>query len=141
MSRKEPTLKAKLAAAVRELLGIPFEHAQLMTEDQMLSLIQWDHILYHSQNRDDPDVDSHWNLDPLTIKGHRIKTAKKDVPQIAKTKRIAKDTEEFRRRLLTPRDERPPKQSRWGKRPFPQRRKKDHDKRRHHHTGPDEQDR
>ena len=119
MSRKDPTLTAKLAAALRELLQIPHEHAKLMTEDQIISLVQWHHIEYHATGG---TVD-HWNLDPLTIRGHRARTAKIDVPQIAKTRRISKSEEEFRQRLLTPRDERPPKRSKWGSRPFQQRRK------------------
>lgn len=114
MKRKEPTLKAKLAAALRELLGIPYEHAVLMTEDQVLSLVQWHHIHYHRDSAND----EHWNLDPLPIRAHRDRTAKIDIPQIAKTKRIAKAEEEFRARLLTPRDQRPPKKSRWGSRSF-----------------------
>jgi hypothetical protein len=114
LNRKEPTLTAKLAAAIRELFQIPHEHAKLMTDDQVLSLVQWHHIEYHATG----GSDEHWNLDPLTIKGHKARTAKIDVPQIAKTKRLTAAQEEFRRTMTTPRDERPPKQSRWGKRPF-----------------------
>lgn len=116
-ARKEPTLTAKLAAAIRELFQIPHEHAKLMTDDQMLSLVQWHHIEYHAHD----GSDEHWNLDPLTIRGHRARTAKIDVPQIAKTKRISKETEEFRQRLLMPRDQRPAKRSRMQSRPFPKR--------------------
>lgn len=109
MGRKEPTLKAKLAAALRELFKIPYEHAKLMTDEQVLSLFQWQHIHYHSQNRDEPWVDAHWNLEPLLIGDHKEITAKVDLPQIGKTRRITKAQEEFRQRLLTPRDQRPPK--------------------------------
>lgn len=123
MSRKEPTLKAKLAACVRELLGIPVEHAELMTEDQMISLIQFDHIRYHSQNKHEPWVDEHWNIDPLSIMGHRVKT-KADIRQIGKTRRIGRAHADFVRLVTTPRDERPVKKSRWGSRPFPKRREK-----------------
>jgi len=112
--RKEPTLRAKLAAAIRELFKIPHEHAKLMTEDQILSLVEWHHIVYHTDTADD----SHHNLEPMLIKAHKERTAKIDVPQIAKTRRISKQHEEFQRRLLTPRDERPPKKSRWPKRKF-----------------------
>lgn len=122
MSRKEPTLTAKLAACIRELLKIPYEHAKLMTDDQVLSLVQWNHIHYHAQNKDEPWVDEHWNIEPLTIMAHRHRTAKIDVPQIAKTKRIRNEHEDFRRKLLTPRDERKPRQSRWGSRKFQNRR-------------------
>jgi hypothetical protein len=124
VSRKEPTLKDKLAAALRELLGIPYEHAKLMSAEQIISLVQFDHIHHHALNKHEPWVDEHWNLDPLLIGGHKIKTRTIDVPQIAKTKRISKEQEEFRNRLLIPRDERPPKKSRWGSRPFNRNRSK-----------------
>lgn len=123
MTRKEPTLRDKLAAALRELLEIPYDHAKLMSAEQIISLVQWHHIHYHADKKDDPDVDAHWNLDPLLIGGHRLRTAKIDIPQIAKTKRLTKQQEEFRRTILTPRDQRPPRPSRWGKRPFPSQRK------------------
>jgi hypothetical protein len=125
MSRKEPTITAKLAAVVRQLLGIPFDHARLMTDDQVISLVQFNHILYHADMKDNPECDAHWNLEALTIMAHRERTRKIDVPQIAKTKRISAEHEAFRQRLLTPRDERPPKRSKWGSRPFPKRSKKD----------------
>lgn len=124
MSRKEPTLTAKLAATIRQLLNIPFDHARLMTDDQVISLVQFNHILYHSQNKHEPWVDEHWNLEAMTIMAHRERTAKIDLPQIGKTRRITKTEAEFRERLLTPRDQREPKKSRWGKRPFPTRRAK-----------------
>lgn len=120
MKRKEPTLTDKLAAALRELLGIPYEHAKLMTAEQILSLVEWHHIRYHA----DGNGVEHYNLDPLPIRAHRERTAKIDIPQIAKTKRITTAQAEFRKRLLTPRDERPTKQSRWGSRPFQNREKR-----------------
>jgi hypothetical protein len=124
-SRKEPTLTAKLAACVRELLGIPWEHARLMTDDQVLSLVQWDHDpFYHSQHKHEPWVDEHWNLNPQPIRGHREKTAKVDVPQIAKTRRISTEQEAFRQRLLTPREERPVRKSRIQSRGFEKRKRK-----------------
>lgn len=117
--RKEPTLTDKLAATLRELLQIPYEHAKLMSAEQIISLVQWHHIHYHA----DGHGVEHWNLDPLLIGGHKLRTAKIDIPQIAKTKRITKAQEELRRTLLTPRDDRPPRKSRWGSRPFPNRKK------------------
>jgi hypothetical protein len=117
-ARKEPTLRDKLAAALRELLQIPYEHAKLMSPEQIESLVEWHHIHYHA----DGHGVEHWNLDPLPRAGHKARTAKIDIPQIAKTKRISKAQEEFRTRLLTPRDERPAKKSKWGSRPFNRRR-------------------
>lgn len=119
VSRKEPTLTAKLAAALRELFQIPHEHAKLMTDEQVLSLFQWHHIEYHATG----GSAEHWNLDPLTIRGHRARTAKIDVPQIAKTRRISRENEAFRARMLMPRADREPKKSKWASRPFPKRKK------------------
>ena len=126
MARRHINLKTKLAAAllqVRDAKGDPlidWEHAKQMTAHQIVSLWVWDHypLRFEAGGPDEP-----WNLQPRLITEHRERTAKVDIPQIAKTKRISKDHEEFRRRLLTPRDEREPKQSRWGKRPFQKRRK------------------
>lgn len=120
MSRAHISLKTKLAAAVRELLRIPHEHAVLMTEDQILSLVEWHHIAYHAHE----GGDEHHNIDPMTIMAHRERTRKIDIPAIAKTKRISADHEAFRARLLTPRADRAPKKSRWGNRPFPKQRRK-----------------
>lgn len=116
--RKEPTLRDKLAAALRELLQIPYEHAKLMSPEQIESLVEWHHIHYHA----DGHGVEHWNLDPLLRGAHRERTPN-DIRQIAKTKRLSKEQEAFRTRLLTPRDERPVKKSKWGSRPFNQRRK------------------
>lgn len=118
MSRKKISDTTKLAAALRELFQIPHWHAKLMTEDQLLSLFEWHHNEYHATE----GSDEHWNLEPLTIKGHRARTAKIDIPQIAKTKRIKKEHDDFVRRLLAPRDERPQRQSKWPKRSFQKRR-------------------
>ena len=110
--RKHISLKTKLAAALRELAHIPMDHAALMTADQIISLFEFHHIVYHA----DTANDEHWNIEPMLIKAHKERTARIDVPQIAKTKRISKAHEEFRARLLQPRDERPPRKSKWPKR-------------------------
>lgn len=120
MIRKHIGLKTKLAATLRELFRIPYDHAKLMSEDQVIALAHFDHVVYHAQD----GGDDHHNLTPMLIADHREKTAKIDIPQIAKTKRITKAHEQFRQRLLTPRDQRTPRTSRWGKRPFPSQRKR-----------------
>lgn len=112
--RKEPTLRDKLAATIRELFEIPHEHAKMMTVEQVLSLVQFHHIEYHTHD----GSDEHWNLEPMLIKAHRARTSNIDVPQIAKTERLRKEHIELQRRLLTPREEREPKRSRWGSRKF-----------------------
>jgi hypothetical protein len=114
--RKHVGLKTKLAAALRELAEIPMDHAREMTADQVLSLFQFNHILLHADNKQESWVDEHWNIEPLLIKAHRERTAKIDVPQVAKTKRISKEHQDFVQRLLAPRDERQPRRSKWPKR-------------------------
>lgn len=115
-ARKHISYKTKLAAALRELAQIPVAHAELMTADQIISLFVFDHGVYHVHD----GSDEHYNLTPLLIQPNREKTGK-DITQIRKTDRISASQAEFRQRLLTPRDERPKKQSRWGLRPFQKR--------------------
>jgi len=90
--------KTKCAAATRDLdyvrgelarfegstyRAIPYDDAKTMTEDQFLSLFQWDHNKLHSFGGGD-----HFsNLSPLPTKEHRAKT-KRDAKIIAKSRRI-----------------------------------------------------
>lgn len=114
--RKHVGLKTKLAAALRELAKIPMDHACQMTADQVIGLFEFNHTLYWVDNKHEPWVDEHWNIEPLLIRAHRERTAKIDVPQIAKTKRISRAHQDFVQRLLAPRDEREPRRSKWPKR-------------------------
>lgn len=128
-ARAHISFKTKLVAALCQMrhevdgkleLILNHDEAKALSEDQILSLFHWDHtVTPHAED----GADAHWNLAPELIVPHRIKTATIDVPGIAKRKRVAKTEEEFRRRMLTPRDERPAKPSRWGSRPFPKKRK------------------
>lgn len=113
--RKDPTLKDKLAATLRELGRIPYDHARLMTADQVISLFQFDHGIYHVHE----GSDEHWNLTPLFIMPHREKT-KVDIKQIRKTDRISRAHEDFRNQLLKP-EPRKERRSKWASRPFPTR--------------------
>lgn len=124
--RAHISLKTKLAAALCTLFKIPHMEQMAMSEDQVLSLVNWDHyprtrescvaeaalaggMLYHP--------DAHYNLMPRLIKEHREKTAKIDAPALAKHRRISKANEEFRRRLLAKDTGEPiERKSRWGKR-------------------------
>jgi hypothetical protein len=120
-SRKHISLTVKLAAALLKLGHVPHSQARRMTADQIIALYHFDHYpIPHAQG----GVNEPWNLDPVLVAVHREKTAKIDLPMIAKTKRISKSHEEFRRKLLTPRDERIKPKSRWGSRPFPNRNRK-----------------
>jgi hypothetical protein len=57
-----------------------------------------------------------WNLDPQLIAAHRERTAKIDIPAIAKIKRLSAEHEEHRRRMLAPTPERKEqKRLRWTK--------------------------
>ncbi len=123
------SLKTKLVAALCQMMHevdgkleliLTHDEAKALSEDQILSLFNFDHDpIPHAEGGED----AHYNLTPKLIPGHRKKTATVDVPGIAKRKRVAKAEAEFRARMLKPRAERPPKQSRWGSRPFPSRRK------------------
>lgn len=113
MKRAHIGLKTKLASALLALGDVDYEHAKLMSEDQILSLYQWDHGILHAIEPND----TYWNLRPALINPHRQKS-RGDTRAIAKVKRLSKQQEEFQRQLLTPtpKDERP--KSKWGSRPF-----------------------
>jgi hypothetical protein len=90
-----------------------------MTEDQVLSLAQWDHWPI-------PKVaggaDAHWNLVPVPILAHREKTARSDLPREAKIRRLTREQEEFRRKVLDrPCGQRRERSKRWPSRKMPRR--------------------
>lgn len=100
-------LKTRLAAALCQMVRenadgklervIDHVSAKAMTEEQILSLWEWDHDPI-PKHRDGPD--EHWNLTPRPIPEHREKTAKVDTPGAAKDKRILAKQAEFQRRVL-----------------------------------------
>ena len=91
--------KTKCAAAlldaqlIRERFGLHprrwYDDAKQMTEDQFLSLFQFDHNMLHEimLQTDNQDRDMFWNLTPMLIQAHREKT-KTDIKAIAKGRRI-----------------------------------------------------
>lgn len=79
-------LETKLAAALLTLGDIDYEHSKLMSARQICSLYQFDH---YPIRKDDDGPDEPWNLVPRMIIPHREKTAKIDVPQMAKADRLA----------------------------------------------------
>lgn len=129
MSKAHISLRKKLAAALRCQLvevdgklvpAIPYEDAKKMTDEQVISLFQFDHGI--QEGIGGPTV--HWNLTPRFIGDHRRKTAKLDIPQIHKTKRLTEAHEAFQARVLaksspdaTP-DEHPKRKSKIPSRPF-----------------------
>lgn len=84
-ARKHITDKTKLAALLVIWGRIPYEHAKLMTDDQVCSLVQWHHNILHSFKTEDRD--HHSNLAPMWIREHREQT-KIDRKVIDKSKRI-----------------------------------------------------
>lgn len=106
-SRRRIPLKEKLASALREMLRpdetgklvpiIPYDHAKLMSSDQIISLFHFDHGILHAHGG--PDL--HWNLTPRPIIEHRAKTSERDRPAADKTRRLSAGQEEFRRKVLT----------------------------------------
>jgi len=66
-SRKKIRPIELLAAALREIAGIPVEHAKLMSAEQVVSLFQFDHTILHAHG----GADEHWNLTPMLIAPHR----------------------------------------------------------------------
>ncbi len=111
--RRSISLKTKLAAALLELGHVPYEHAKLMTQDQLVSLYQFDHNILHAT---EPNNNNFWNLTPRLIQPHREKS-KLDTSKVAKTKRIDKKWTEFCSQVLAkPRSIE--KKHKWPKRKF-----------------------
>jgi len=105
MSDTKAVLYEKLAAVLRDHMveedgklvrAIPYEHARQMSSGEIYSLFEFDHGIHKSIG----GPDKHWNLTARFIPEHRIKTRTKDIPQIAKTKRIVKDHADFQRKIL-----------------------------------------
>ena len=70
---------------------IRYEHAKLMTADQVLALFHFDH---YPIRRVDGGADKHFNLVPRFIPEHREKTAVVDVPQLRKADRLRRRHEQ-----------------------------------------------
>lgn len=86
----------------------------------IIAFVQYDHGVPHAFTADDRPQ----NLEPMRKADHAAKTAKLDVPRIAKAKRIAKAEAEFRRRVLAKSDpdqtitESDTKKRKWPSRPL-----------------------
>lgn len=105
MSDTKAVLYEKLAAVLRDHMveedgklvrAIPYEHARQMSSGEIYSLFEFDHGIHDAIG----GPYKHWNLTARFIPEHRIKTRTKDIPQIAKTKRITKEQAAFRQRML-----------------------------------------
>lgn len=105
-------LSTKLAATLALYLKIPHEQAKQMTTQQILRSVEWDH---YPIRKADGGPDAAWNLMPRLKQEHRDKTAKIDVPAIAKSKRIDDRWRAFMRAVA--RGRKPPRaKSRWRRR-------------------------
>ena len=114
--RKYISMEVRLAAA---LLGcqrwgwaapIPFQQSKTMTAKQIIRRFTFDHypIPHAHDGSDHPS-----NLCPRLLSDHQIKTAKIDIPMIAKVKRVSAAHKDFVRRVLAPVKHPARKHSRW----------------------------
>lgn len=87
--------RTRLAAALRELGAIPYEHAKLIHEDQIISLFEFDHGILHGVE----PIDDHWNLTPRFRVQVREKN-RRDTSTVAKVKRLERAIVEAQARLL-----------------------------------------
>lgn len=93
--RKRPTLTEKLAATLCQMVRfdeegrpvpvIPHEEAKRLSPGQIIGRFDFDHaVVPHAEGGGNEP----WNLVPRLRDEHREKTAKVDVPRIAKNKRL-----------------------------------------------------
>lgn len=126
--RPHVSLKVKLASALLQMMRvdeagkfvpvISYEESKGMTADEIIGRFDFDHGVYHVFG----GPAEPWNFTPRIRPDHRVKTAKIDIPAIAKTKRLTKSEQAFRERLLakqggeTAADNHPKRKRPWPKR-------------------------
>jgi hypothetical protein len=103
MTPRPPSLTEKLASVLLQLkLGdgwlIPEPIRSTGTAHEILAYVQFDH---YPVRRADGGTNDPRNLRPLPIAVHAAKTAEKDIPEIAKGKRIRRSVEETRAIILS----------------------------------------
>lgn len=113
-ARKDPNMTEKYAALVMTLVVevdgelVPLvsrEEAKQMTAEQIASLVHADHdpipfAIARDLGMTPKEYNHPTNITIRPILAHRIKTAKHDVPQIAKGNRISAEQQDFQRRML-----------------------------------------
>ena len=131
--RSHISLRVKLAAALLQTMQddgtgklvrvISHEDAKRMTADEIIARFHLDHhpIPHAAGGPDEP-----WNLTPLPVDIHREKTARVDVPAIAKAKRLTRKQEEFRARLTAKASGDDAPEPAKNKRPWPKRKMRSH---------------
>lgn len=105
MQRRDPNLTDMLGALIIAHFGIPREVAKTMTRREILGLLEWDHdpvpVAIAVGLGWGPDQYNHpSNLTGRLSEDHGLKTARIDIPQIAKAVRISDAHVEFQRRIL-----------------------------------------
>lgn len=132
--RAHISLKTKLAATLCQMVRpnadgefepvIPHDEAKRLSESEILARFDFHHAV-------DPHAlggsDHHSNLVPMLRSDHRERTAKIDIPAIAKSKRLTREQERFRATVTAKsgQGEAPaPRKSKWPSRPFPKRAKR-----------------
>lgn len=97
MKRKRPNLREQLAAACIQLNPDIREWAKLKSAADIIAIFDADHfpVPVALGGTNHPT-----NLEMRLRHEHRTKTAKKDIPAIAKAKRLTRKQEEFRARML-----------------------------------------
>jgi hypothetical protein len=121
MSERPPNLHEKFAAALLQLLdaqgnGIPFAEAQLLSPHEIIGLFQ----CHHEVKRANGGGNHPTNLTMMLYREHRTRTAKIDVPEIRKGRRLARGHQAHiaavRSKILAVPDTRPDKpRTRWPK--------------------------
>jgi hypothetical protein len=125
-ARTDPNLTDKLAAMIVLYLDIPRDVAKGMSNKQIVALLNWDHdpvpVAIAVSLGWGPEQYNHaTNLTGRIPEDHDFKTAKKDVPAIAKADRISDAHVAFQRRVLAKsgQGDAPAKpKSKWKSRPF-----------------------
>lgn len=126
VARTNPNLTDKLAAMIVLHLAIPRDVAKGMSNKDIVSLLDWDHdpvpvAIAISLGWTPEEYNHATNLTGRLPEDHGIKTAKSDVPAIAKADRISEAHVEFQRRVLAKSgqgDDRPKPRSKWKSRPM-----------------------
>lgn len=100
--RRSPTWKEKCASCILEIMrlrGAPLarRRAKRMTVDDITGLFHFDHDAGFACH----GADNHpTSITPRPVREHIEKTAKIDIPAIAKCRRISAEAEAFQSRLL-----------------------------------------
>lgn len=125
-ARKKIRLSTKLASALCQMVKpdgnggwqrvIPHEQAKRMSEAEVLAVFDFDH---HPIPKAHDGPDTHWNLTPTPKPDHAEKTAKRDIPMIAKVKRIRGETGNGPRAKIPSRPNAWPKGRKIASRGFP----------------------